>query len=222
MHRRVRLALLAFVLLAPAVPAAAVELAFETTEPGAVVVTGVTPGGSLAVYALVREWTGFSTRVRETAEVVADDDGDGTVRLELDRAVAPMSAWVAVDLASGALAVSGPPGFTPRELPFPTAALTRGPADRLDRLELTGRMVHVLLVRPGDGPGAWLLHLGDGGAQDDDGANDGTMGFLLARMTPLGASPPPPDEVAAGDVVALVDPDTLDFSVVTLVGQGGR
>lgn len=188
------------------------------------VVEGVTPGGSVVLYGLTREWTGAATRVREVFEQVVDDDGDGIASHTLDHPVPAVSLWTAVDLATGELEVAGPEGFASRELTFPPGAIQNGPSRRLDRLELTGRSQHIVLVRPGaaEGAGAWLLRLGDGGDQDEDGANDGRMSFLLSQMTPLAAGPAPPDELADGDVLAILDPETLDFTVVTLTTGRGR
>jgi hypothetical protein len=219
-HAAIASVLLFVGLASPAL--AAPVFSFDTE---AVLVEGLSPDASVAFYALTREWTGASTRVTELAEVLTDDDGDGVVRYDLERPLPKVSVWLAVDLSTGELAVAGPEGFTPRELSFPPGAIRHGPTRRLDRLELTGRSQHLVLVRSGSDPddstvGAWLLRLGDGGDQDDD-ETPGRMGFLLSRMTPLGASPAPPEELVDGDVLAVLDPETLDFTVVTLTtGRG--
>lgn len=191
-----------------------------------VAVEGLAPGGSVVLYGLTREWTGVSTRVREHFEPVVDDDGDGVAHLALDGAVPEVSVWVTVVLETGELAVSGPDGFAPRELDFPPGAIQHGPSRRLDKLGLSGSDQHIVLVRPGGeavaGAGAWLLRLEDGGDQDEDGELDGRMSFLLAQMTPLAGSPAPPDELAEGDVLAVLDPETLEFTVVTLTTGRGQ
>lgn len=198
---------------------------FDFSEPQVTIVHAVTPGGSVALYGLLHESGGWSLRISEIADLVTDDDGDGSVRYELGREVSTVSVWLAVDLVTGDMAISAPEGFTPRELTFPPGVLRSGLGNRLNRLEMTGRTVHALMARPGADPtltGAWLLRLGDGGDQDDDGAYDGKMGFLLAQMTPVGASPLPPEEIVLGDVIALIDPDTLDFVVATFAVPGSN
>lgn len=223
--RRVALCTLSSIFLL-GFPASADALpTFDFSEPQVTIVHAVTPGGSVALYGLLHEPTGWSLRISELADLLTDDDGDGMVRYELGRNVPVVSVWLAVDLSTGELAVSAPEGFTPRELTFPPGVLRSGLGNRLNRLEMTGRTVHALVARPGVDPaltGAWLLRLGDGGDQDDDGAYDGKMGFLLAQMTPVGTSPLPPEEIAGGDVIALIDPETLDFVVATFQAPEGN
>lgn len=217
------ISLIGFLLLGLGVATPSWGLPRITNGPDAVEVSDLPPGGSVALYALLHEWTGWSSRISEIADVLTDDDADGTVRYELGREVPPVSVWLAVDLTTGEVAVSGSDDFTPRELTFPPGVLRRGLGNRLNRLEMTGRIVHAFVVRPSAAPetaGAWLLRLGDGGERDDDGANDGKMGFALEHMTPVAASPLPPEEIEVGDVIALVDPDTLDFVVAAFAAPG--
>lgn len=192
----------------------------ETVE-----ITEVTPGASVVLYAILHESTGWSTRISELADVLADTDSDGTVLFELGRAVPTVSLWLAVDLSTGETAASSPEGFTSQELPFPPSILRVGLEDRLNRFEMSGGITHALVARSGADPaaqGAWILLLGDGGDQDDDGSYDGKMGFLLAQMRPVAASPLPPEEITVGDVVALIHPDTLDFVVATFAATEGN
>lgn len=223
--RRVALCTLSLVCLL-GFPASADALpTFDFSEPQVTIVHTVTPGGSVALYGLLHDSMGSSRRISEMADVLTDDDADGVVRYELGRDVPPVSAWIAVDLTTGELAVSGSGSFAPRELTFPAGVLRRGLDNRLNRLEMTGRMVHAFVARPASDAaiqGAWLLRLGDGGDQDDDGVYDGKMGFLLAQMAPVGASPLPPEEIAVGDVIALIDPETLDFVVASVQAPEGQ
>jgi hypothetical protein len=77
-----------------------------------------------------------------------------------------------------------------------------------------GKYLELAVVRPG--LGAWALTLGDGGGADEDGAADGSITASLARMRSLGSSPAAPILFSARDVVAVVDPNQMQFYVETL------
>jgi len=79
-----------------------------------------------------------------------------------------------------------------------------------------------LVVRPK--VGAWGARVGDGGPDDEDPA-PGSFRTTLAHLHPLGASPAPPEKFQAEDVVVVVDPNQMSFSLWHLghgQGQGGK
>ena len=88
-----------------------------------------------------------------------------------------------------------------------------------DLLQDRRELIEVLLVRPGQG--AWELTVGDGGPADEDGTGDGHLQASFSRMNPLAslAAPSAPAKLAAGDLLVVVDPETLEVSV-TQLGAG--
>jgi hypothetical protein len=116
-------------------------------EPEAVVAHGISPKGQAVWFSVAREISRRSTNVVPRHAVVADDDGDGTVRLELEQEVPLRSIWFVVDLATGETAVAVPEGFPLLEMELPGRAIPAA----LNRLDLERRMVYLLLVRPGVG-----------------------------------------------------------------------
>jgi hypothetical protein len=210
-------ALLAAVLalFALAVPAAAQPvLGFETK---AVVASGVPAGGRVAVFGVGKGHNGFTGYLVRWQEVLPDDDGDGAARLELEFALPWKSVWAAIDLGSGELSLAAPEGFALREVAFPPGAIEAdGRALRDQR-----RYVQVLWARPGHGPdaGAWGASFGDGGASDDDGVEDGAVRAPTSAFAPLVAGVAgPPDRFAAGDVVVVVDRESLEVYAARLAG----
>lgn len=179
-----------------------------TFEEQAVVAT-VTPGAKTAWFAVVHEWKGYGLRLVERATLLADDDRDGIVRLNLGRSAARESVWMVVDLASGDSAVEAPPGMKLHRRPLPAAALHSRASDRAAHVAHKATFSIVWLVRPG--VGAWMSAIDDGNASDGDGTFDGSVEAALERMTPVGDSPAPPDDFRRDDVVAAIAPLTLEI-----------
>ncbi len=145
--------------------------------------------------------------VRTWSEVLSDDDGDGNVRLDLGRAVAAASVWIAVDVGSGAFDIATPASLELRRRAWRGQGLRKRPDGR-DAIEDLRGQAEVLVVRPG--VGAWRLRLGDGGPSDEDGSADGRLEAALDRLVPLAGGPPPPKEFQPEDLVLLVDPNSLE------------
>lgn len=98
-------------LLLLAVPLAAGASPVVTFETSAVVAGGLTPKGQVVWFSVAREISRQATSVVPRIELGKDDDGDGTVRLDLDEDVPLRSIWFAVDLATGEAGVAAPEGF---------------------------------------------------------------------------------------------------------------
>ena len=180
-------------------------------DAGRVALTGLTPSGSVAWYSVSREPQGYSTLVaRRSGMEIADALGEATIELEGD--VAPASVWIVVDLASGGLAVAAPRGTSFREIGFDAKSVAAGPAGKLDRLVHARPYLELFWARPR--VGAWEMAAGEGAAGDDDGERDGWLRTALTSMEPLETSPPPPDELQAGDVLVMVDPRALEYHAV--------
>ncbi|HVT56884.1 MAG TPA: hypothetical protein VHR45_00655 [Thermoanaerobaculia bacterium] len=202
-------------LLLPAPLLAVPAIHFEAQ---AVVVSGITPKGQVVWFSQAREFSqGVATMVRRE-KIAADSDGSGVVRFPLDRPVPALSVWVAVDLANGAAAAASPDGLPQRQLPLlDSGVIARGRALGDQIVDHRG-FVELLVVRPGKG--AWGATVGEG-SDRDEAATRGTLAASLARMRPLAASPAAPSAFSAGDVVVVIDPNLLTYSVVK-VGGGAK
>lgn len=189
----------------PATPAPVLELGEQVVS----VRTGM-PGGTVVLFGFAYRERDFISTFLRFEEVLVDLDQDGLVRLDLGQTLPSASVWVGIDLASGNSTVAAPPGFAMGEISLSKRKI----ADTLDRVDLTLPMAEVLLVRPS--VGAWRLRVGDGGDSDEDGVADGTLRAALAGMRSLGDSPRAPERLEAGDVVVVIDTQTLQLAVVRL------
>lgn len=182
--------------------------------PSSVDVESATAGGSVALFALVSEWTGSSTHRGRRAELLPDADADGAVSWSLDSPPPTTSVWAAVDLVTGEVALAGPEGARVNQVPVPAVA----PLASGSEIELSGRSLDAWWVRPGRtaDSGAWRAALGDGAAADLDGVYDGVLRIAPASFLPLASLASPPASWAAGDVLIGVDTETLDHWVVVI------
>ncbi len=183
-------------------------------EPGAFKVSDLQPGEKVVVFSIAHEASSYVSTIVRREELLADDDNDGVARFSLDRAIPRRSIWLAVNFASGELAVGTPADYPLREVHVPPTAIQ---ADLPGRWRHDRSYVEFLVVRPG--VGAWSLSAGDGAEGDADRNYDGSLEAELATMEPFEGSPAPPEDFAAGDVVMMVDPDRMEFFAVRLKGQ---
>jgi hypothetical protein len=181
-------------------------------EPTAVVASGVTPGKTVVWFSVEHridaDYSGEMVRRYGVVTAAAD----GTVRLvELSQAAAPRSFWVAVDLDSGDFVVATPDGYQLAR-PGKPPRLGVGEGGKADEILDERPYLMGLVVRPGQG--AWAFAGGDGGPRDEDGANDGHLRFALDKLDPLPGSPAAPAKLQATDLWFIVDPLTMQFSVL--------
>jgi hypothetical protein len=133
----VRLSLLS--LLLPALAAAQAPLGAPapaiTFEKSTVAVAGITPKGQAVLFGVAREIAAddVATLVRRS-QVLSDDDGDGTVSLDLGEEVPFRSLWVEVDLATGQVTAATPEGYPLRLVSWRGEGIVRGGA-RADQVE---------------------------------------------------------------------------------------
>ncbi|HEX6861566.1 MAG TPA: hypothetical protein VF414_02060 [Thermoanaerobaculia bacterium] len=180
-------------------------------EPEAVVARGISSRGQAVWFSVAREISRQSTNIVPRHAIVADEDGDGAVRLELGQEVPLRSIWFAVDLATGETGVAVPEGFPLLEMELPGEAIPAA----LNRLDLERRFAYLLLVRPG--AGAWQLRVGDGGASDEDGEPDGNLRAALSSLAPVqegGSSAP--ERFSPRDVLLVIDPERMEFATVRI------
>lgn len=174
-------------------------------------VSRVTPGGEVAFLGVTRRMAEYNPATRIYRELAKDDDGDGVITLELDRAVRARSVWVAVDLATGQFAAETPGQAL--EVGAPSDNLLPGPTGLIDRLLHHVSRAELLLTRPR--VGAWGITAVNGGQADEDGASDADLTVGLSALRPLGTEPPP-RELQVGDVLVMVDLRRLNFYAVRL------
>lgn len=193
-----------------------------TLEADAVLIDQVTPGEPVALVFLGRGLRGFGPKSLFGALWLEDDDSDGAVRFEPDLGIDRASAWVAVDLATGRTASATPEGFEPRTRPIPDTALEKAEDGLVRGLRRDGRFAWAALVRPGDADtrGLWRAFLEDGHAADGDAAVDGSVLFLPELAEPVDLSPPAPETLAGGDVIVLLDPRTVELSLLEIRDVG--
>lgn len=181
-------------------PPARPEVTFEA---GAVEVDGLTPEGEVVLFGVARRTLGYHQRLVRIEEASVAD-ATGYARFEIEDGVPLHAVWVAVDLATGGMAAGPTPGFPRGVRPFPTAGL-HGGGGLPDRLGGALEAAQILYVRPGEG--AWGTALRDGSVLDLDGLHNGSFEVALADFAPVNTVSPSaaPDEVAAGDLVVVVD-----------------
>jgi len=177
----------------------------------AVTASGLTPGKPVVwlgvEYRVDAEFSGDLTERYEVGTTAAD----GTARLDLPRPPAPRSYWVAVDLGTGAYALSTPRQYRIARAVRPTT-LDTGQGGSSDVLVDTRQYLVGLLVRPG--AGAWSFSGGDGGPLDEDGESNGHLRLALDRLNALPGSPAAPARLDKSDLWVIVDPLRMEITVL--------
>lgn len=181
----------------------------------AITVEGATAGGNVVYFGLARELTATATPVRTLvryAEVIADGDRDGTVRLEFASGVPAIGMWAVVDLSTGRHAAIPTPGYDPVRLDFTPQLLKKDNAGQLRKLQWPLAEMDVLLVRPGEG--AWRIHAAKHSARDENRGKQDVLRLDVEAMTAIGNSPPPPKHIKNGDVLAVMDPRWMQYGIL--------
>jgi hypothetical protein len=205
-----RLGIVCLIVFALALPASALTLNFE---PKAVVAKEVTPGGSAVVFAVPIDFRG-GMRVRDrVAVVLRDDDGDGVVRYERERGVSRVGIWGVVDVTTGTHALTSPYGAVST---FLVDGAFRGDesGEHFPRFAFEVSSAEVLVVRPG--VGVWRATAREGGDDDGDFIANGMLVLPANRFEPLEGTPAPPEHLLPGDVVLLIDADSMRAGATTL------
>lgn len=198
-----------------ALPAAAAPFRVSL-ESDAVVASGVTPKGQVALLGVTREIgeDDFPT-VRRHLTVLSDEDGDGTITYKVEQGVPVRSLWSVVDLASGDFDAVAPEGFGLRKVNWRGRGLER--RNGRDAVEDRRSLLEVLVVRPK--AGAWALRVRDGGEGDGDGVIDGRLAGVLDQMRPLEGSPEAPEAFQKDDVVLALDPTAMEITLFKVPNQ---
>jgi hypothetical protein len=118
---------------------------------------------------------------------------------------------VAVDLTSGQWVAGGSPGFEPQAIPSEPFA-KQDTAGQLRKLSALVPEMDVLLVRPG--MGAWRIYAAKTSAFDENGREARPLQIDVGEMIPLSGSLPKLDSIHQGDILALIEPQSMHFAVV--------
>ena len=181
---------------------ATTRIAFEEHA----IVASVTARAQTAWFAVAQQWGPYRPRLIDRRFLLIDEDGDGIVRAEVSDLRQRLAIWMVVDLTNGSYAIATPPGLSLQRKSLHPSSFT-GKSKGRAHLRQPETVLLVWFVRPG--VGAWTAALEDGSAQDGDATYDGNISVLLDQMTPVGQSPPPPDDFERGDIVAAISPVTL-------------
>ncbi|MDP9193796.1 MAG: hypothetical protein M3P06_19045 [Acidobacteriota bacterium] len=178
--------------------------------------SGVTPGGRLVVFGVAREplnTVPIIPAIVVRAEILADTDGDGVVRFELDVPVPRFGMWAAADLTSGAHAAFPTPGFEPRLIALVPDLLRNDNAGQLRKLEWPFGEIDLFVVRPGEG--AWRFYASKASAVDENRDNGNrSLRIDIAEMIRIGDTAKGPRTFRNGDIVAIFDRREMQFGIL--------
>ena len=177
-------------------------------------VSGVTPGGRVVFFATSIEFSGTPAVAGEVrrAEVRTDDDRDGQVRLDLGTPLPLRAIWGAVDLTSGAAVIVPSPGYDASRAQFGTEQLKNDSNGQLKKLEWAAAAMNVLVVRPG--AGAWSLYARKHTAADETARTNQPLRIDFDSFTAVGDSPKPPGAFKKGDVLLVIDPRRMLYTML--------
>ena len=193
--------------------------------PESIDLSDLTPGGEALYFHASRQSEGYIPSVGVHRGVWVDEDGDGTITQPLGAPAPRRAVVVLVDLATGALATAPREETLVTPVEVPTDAFLAGPEGEISAFRHHRERVEMVVVRPG--VGAWKLSAADGTALDVDPTQpsaepvvDGTVHFSLSDMEPVGDSAlaEPPEALAPGDVVVMIDPRSFELYTVTFQG----
>jgi hypothetical protein len=201
---------------APSILADSRETLTLTFASRGVVVDGVTPGGTLVVFARAVRRVGRVFTVTVSLELlVKDESGIGRVPINTDRELPPDAVWTVVDLTTGRNAVvargaaGGPTGMGDGELQYDVAQ---------GQFRVQRRVANVLVVRAGED--AWTATVGDGASTDDDRKLNGRATLRHGNLKNLNrTSNRPFTRLRKGDLVFVLDPATLSVWANAELGE---
>lgn len=202
MHRHLLLLLL---FMALPVAASGISVHYGDT---AITIDGATPRTSLAVIGYGRYVDPDRMERRNEIEKVLIADDAGHARLEIPHATIQM-IFLVVDMTTGTTTVSSPPSYQPNRIMVPPDGLSKN-----DDAILTGSFNTVAwLIRPGTG--VWKARAYRSGRGDENPHRSARTKIGFAHFTSLNASPAAPGHLQDGDVVMAVNPDNLQFWILT-------
>ncbi len=198
-------------------PAGALGQPAVTFEHDAVRVSGLSPGTTAVVVAASLERPDVYVRVVRRQHLLADDDRDGQVSLDMPDGVPAHSTWAVVDVSTGSVTAAAPQDAPLRLRVAPKDAVQHAHAGGADSLSLPEPLLDLLLVRPG--AGAWRGRFAEGTPTDGDGSGNGWLQMQPGQLAPWGHTSPAPTQLVPGDALVAVNPETLAVYTLT-IGEG--
>ena len=176
-----------------------------------VTVTGATAGGKVAFFGVGRFVKQYRVSVRRFDKIVADDDKDGTVVLDIGEKLPWKTIFAAVDVNTGRYGLTTTADFPLMPIPFKKEIMVANKG-QLDHLLIEHRFCEMALVRPG--VGMWGQVLADGNKFDEDEHSDGKVTVNVARSIGVEGNVPAPSKFDKGDVLVLIDPNRMQVYAV--------
>jgi hypothetical protein len=172
-----------------------------------VTISGVTPGGAVAIYVLSRAPRDFESRVQREAWIVRDNDGDGVIHHDVGGPLPVKTISFAADLTTGAFTMATRQGHAPGLLPIGDRLRYHLAAGRTT-VDPTREFYDLVVVRPATG--MWQDVVGDGGLRDLDRTTNGIALAALITLRAIGDSPAAPAAFQRGDIVLIIDSRRMD------------
>ena len=168
---------------------------------------GITAGADAIWFGETIDSYALSRRLTRHVVATQDDDRDGVVTFD-NPPVSGFFLMIVVDVSTGDYAVHQGHGVRAREIPLHGNKWRSG----LAHLDLSADYLEILLVRPGEG--AWATRAAEGSTGDGDRQSNGKFRLMVNDMRPLmEGSKRPAGGVRRGDVLVIVDPQTLDYVI---------
>lgn len=118
------------------------------------------------------------------------------------------SIWCAVNLETGEYVIDTPPDYPLVVEDFPPSALGYNPSSqKLEYIDLSGRRLEIMVIRPGKG--AWRLGISDGDQSDLNGPNNRAVRTHVGSFNDEFGKGNSLTSLERGDVVVVVDPRTM-------------
>jgi len=201
-------------LLASTAALAQPQITFQSTTTAQATVV---PGGAVVWFGGAHFRDTYLERIFHWGFVEADGDKDGIVAFTRADGIPPGAVLVAVDVATGEVAVAREGGLEWGAVALAGTDQERGSDGSLVAVRLASRSADLLVVRPG--VGAWAAHVADGDSRDVDGPGNATVVVSVDSLVRLDPAYAPLTATMNGDVVVLFNPQTLQYSILLVESE---
>jgi hypothetical protein len=188
-------------------PTLAIAQLRATATESALSFGGATILGKVAVCRIANvRVDGVEDLARQQSITTADSAGNGSVQGETP---AFRAVWLVVDMTTGHFAVATPPGY--RSSPIAPPSI---PHPGIASFVWSRPLVEVYAIRPHLGIWHGIAAFGT----QSDGGHDraGHATFTVAQLRAKPGDPDPPAVLTPGDVLLIVDPTWMVYSVTTV------
>lgn len=218
-------ALMALALSAQSPPAPSAEV---TLVDGVLTVDGLAAGATVVVLAIAHERPAHTLRLLRRELIAVDEDRDGRVEVEAARISVSPAVLAVADLTGGAVSLlrTDERGEA-RAFRLPGSDGVRSGESGSTELVLSEPAdLDLVLARRGTAGAvgkAWGLRGSDGSDFDQSGEPgdaDGSIVAPLGVLWPITNSGPPPEALAVGDLLLVIDPNDLAAGIFELGTKG--